>query len=285
MTQARTGVTGAISVVIRSVVVAVNGIGAGEKRRRVARDTQKGFSRSAVLGRSLFPPTIMLGREHPEYWRIVLRTLLRDASYLPDPVARRYMHDWVIQRFRIVGHRKQTKDTLRALDKTARATTQLLRKAQVGRLRSLTKVLYMSYGRTGRRRHELLAEMLAEPVPADTEAVRHVVTNKKTNFGDDWQPPAIVMALLKSQINNPEIQQRRPRAQVKTVAPSIPSQNSWGQPVPHVRKVNLRQKWYQDVLDSLLPTTRQYSAHTGRSGGRDSTMDPREAADASETDL
>ncbi|CAL5872141.1 uncharacterized protein PFLUO_LOCUS6399 [Penicillium psychrofluorescens] len=195
----------------------------------------------------------MLGREHPEYWRIVLRTLLRDASYLPDPVARRYMHDWVIQRFRIVGHRKQTKDTLRALDKTARATTQLLRKAQVGRLRSLTKVLYMSYGRTGRRRHELLAEMLAEPVPADTEAVRHVVTNKKTNFGDDWQPPAIVMALLKSQINNPEIQQRRPRAQVKTVAPSIPSQNSWGQPVPHVRKVNLRQKWYQDVLDSLLP--------------------------------
>ncbi|KAJ5833335.1 hypothetical protein N7474_001646 [Penicillium riverlandense] len=195
----------------------------------------------------------MLGREHPEYWRIFLRSLLRDASYLPDPVARRYMHDWVMQRFRTVRHRKQTQDSLKALDKTARATTQLLRKAQAGRLRALNKVLFMSYGRTGRRRHELLAEMLAEPVPADTEAVRHVVMNKKTDFGDDWRPPAMVMALLKSQINNPEIQQRRPRPQVKTLAPSIPSQNSWAQPMPRIRKVNLRRKWYQDVLDSLLP--------------------------------
>jgi len=163
------------------------------------------------------------------------------------------MHDWIMQRFRTASHRRHTKTTRNALAKSAHATTQLLRKAQEGRLRALTKVLYMSYGRTGKRRHELLGEMLSEPVPANTEAVREVVMNKKTQFGDAWTPPAIVMALFKSQINNPEIQQRRPRPQVKTLAPPIPALNSWARPVPHVRKVNIRKKWYQDVLGSLLP--------------------------------
>ncbi|EAW11972.1 uncharacterized protein ACLA_007310 [Aspergillus clavatus NRRL 1] len=193
----------------------------------------------------------------PEQWRHLFRALLRECSYLPDPIAKGYMHDYVVQRFRRyndISKAKPLSDPHRqfSLHKTATQKLSLLKRANEGYSRPLEKVLRLSYGRKGKKRRELLDTFIAPEVPPDAAAVMSLV-EKPIMFEDGWKPPSIVIDLLKSQLNNGMISQLNDRSVVRNLEPPIPKENSWGKPVAKSRRRNIRKTWYQSLLDGLLP--------------------------------
>jgi hypothetical protein len=109
----------------------------------------------------------------------------------------------------------------------------------------------LSYGRTGKKRRDLLNTFIVPEVPPDAVAVEHIL-KKPSTFADEWEPPKLVLRLLKSQLQN-GIGQISHRPVVKALVPPIPKEDSWGKPVNRIRRRNIRKKWYYDVLDSLLP--------------------------------
>lgn len=196
-------------------------------------------------------------RVSPEQWRHLLRALLRECSYLPDPVAKVYMHSHTVQRFR--RYRDDPDPTYKndilwqsRIRRSALQKLSLLRRANEGYSRPLQRVLLMSYGRTGKRRRELLATFITPEVPTDTQAVTELI-KQPVMFEEGWEPPSIVVELLRSQLKNPYLRQLDVRPLVKTLKPMIPEENSWGRPVPDCRQRNIRKRWYHAALESLYP--------------------------------
>lgn len=85
----------------------------------------------------------------------LFRKLLRQASVLYDDVARNYMTRYIKLRFR---QNRKVIDGWRAtkLLKEGRRGLSVLIRANAGETKTLQNVLRMSYGHTGRRKHELL---------------------------------------------------------------------------------------------------------------------------------
>jgi hypothetical protein len=185
-----------------------------------------------------------------EQWRHLLRATLRECTYLPDPIARIYMKDHIISRYRAVSSRsnKAGPQTVHA----ARNALSVLRRANEGYSRPLEKVLFLSYGRNGRRRHELVAKMLTPPIPNDTLGLKELVS-QPTQFEDGWEAPAIVRSLAAAHMQNTVIPTVRIRPLIKHLEPPIPEQNSWCKEVPESRRRNIRRRWYNSTLNNLLP--------------------------------
>lgn len=245
-------------------------LGGKERKARVARPVTRyppRFSRFSVLGfhfvsglEGLFLTLSMasgrisaaLTPQTSTEWRAILRATLRECSSLPDPVARTYMHDYVLSKYRkkpLPVDASRRKKFLAA--RKARKWLSILTRANEGYQKPLEKVLHNAYGRSGARRREYLRELLYE-VPPDTDALKELV-NQPLTYGDGWQPPAIISALIKSQMNNPIVQARRVRPPLKSAQPLIPRQDSWGEPVSEIRQRNIRRKWYIKSLSSLMP--------------------------------
>jgi hypothetical protein len=138
------------------------------------------------------------------------------------------------------------------LHKKARYNLSLLQRANEGFSHPLEKVLQSAYGRRGRRRRELLANMLALDTPQDSNCLEALVTNPR-QFEDGWMPPAIITALLAAQNANAAALRLRSKPHVKHLNPPIPETNAWGRKVPLVRRRNIRREWYSKVLGYLLP--------------------------------
>ncbi|RAH42817.1 uncharacterized protein BO95DRAFT_228143 [Aspergillus brunneoviolaceus CBS 621.78] len=192
-------------------------------------------------------------------WRHLLRSLLREASYLPDPVAKGYMHRYVLGRFRHYANNpsfEERNDLWQRwrLRKTAIKGLSVLQRANQGYMKPLEKVLRMAYGRTGRRRRELILSLItrttppSEPKPKCLEDLL-----AKNSMTEDWKPPRVVQDLLKAQLQQPLLQYLDAAPRIKDFEPVIPEKNSWARPVPHCRRRNIRKKWYSKVLANLLP--------------------------------
>lgn len=193
----------------------------------------------------------------PKNWLDLYRSLLRECSYLPDPIARDYSHSQVVRRFRRYDRRTPPKDKYNLLwqsahRKTALRGLSLLKRANVGYSKPLEKVLRLAYGRIGPRRRDLVATTIAPEVPADNLIVAEMM-KKPTMFEDGWEPPEIVVNLLKSQDSNATISRLGVLQKVKTFEPPIPKTNSWGKEVSKRRRRNIRQRWYNSALQSLFP--------------------------------
>lgn len=244
-------------------------LGEKERKARLARPVtrfRQGFRVSPVLDSFGFStqrvpstPSMVSARisaalkpqSTPE-WRSILRATLRECTYLPDPVARSYMHEYVISKYRkkpLPVNASRRKKFLAA--RKARKWLSILTRANEGYQKPLEKVLHNAYGRSGRLRKEYLRQLHQE-VPVDTNAVKELV-DRPLNYGDGWQPPAIIAALIKSQMNNSLVQSRRVRSPLKSAEPKIPEQDSWGKPVSEVRRRNIRRKWYGKSMSALLP--------------------------------
>ena len=203
---------------------------------------------------SLSTPSVL-----PEQWRYLLRAILRECSCLPDPVAKSYMHVSVIERFRrynstpkIQHHIRNDLNRQHQLRKAAKQKLTLLRRANEGYTKPLEQVLRLSYGRTGKRRKVLLDEFITPEVPTGSQEVQDLI-NKPFKFDDGWEPPSLVMGLLKSQRQNGAIAELSVRQPVKKLEPPIPEENSWGRPLCRTRRRNIRKDWYSAVLNSLYP--------------------------------
>ncbi|KAL9116950.1 MAG: hypothetical protein Q9187_006517 [Circinaria calcarea] len=188
------------------------------------------------------------------------RALLRECTYLPDPAARVYFQSHITSRFREYWPRKagdyrqyKTPSVSRqkALLKQARKGLGLLLRANAGYSSALEKVLAHTYGRTGKRRHELMRFVRAPDIP---ESHEDVIKLAAASVEGAWQGTFLtnrMKALVKAQkLQRASLSSRSP---IKHLAPEIPPTNIWGRPMPKKRVHNLEKNWFAKLLDKVLP--------------------------------
>lgn len=194
----------------------------------------------------------------------LLRALLRQCTYLPDPAAREYLHRHILARYRDKCPRLRRppqagpplcpKPEIPSAQKqrllqTAQDGLALLQRANTGYMGALTKVLALTYGRTGKRRHELLSPLQAPDIPSDQTAVASLSASLTTT--PTFNVPPRLEALVKSQIQQGHTDFVNPP--LKQVAPRIPKQNIWRRPVPMKRVRNIQRNWLSMVLQRAMP--------------------------------
>ena len=175
------------------------------------------------------------------------RALLRECTYLPDPTARRYLPCYLRWRFdRLPKPKGEVKGPIDSDEnakhrETATKGLTYIRRANAGHLRHLTKILEIAYGRTRRRRYELLQDIKPE-----ASAILQCNTPE-----DLMQAAPQLMTLIRSQAIRPKhLDERGP---VKAVAPMVPKFNSWGRQTPQKRVKNIKLRWFAHVMERAQP--------------------------------
>lgn len=191
----------------------------------------------------------------------IFRALLRQCTYLPDPAARQYMHGHIVSRFRDYHPRSTLPFTSRRhkstplvqqripnLLRTARRGLVFLRRANDGHMRHLGRILAMTYGRIGKRRHQLLYHLKIPDVPVDQAAVEKLLEPGNQAVP---HPSERLMALVKAQARRKR--SHFSRTNTPRIKPEIPEKNSWGRPMPIKRVRNFKRRWYAETLDRIMP--------------------------------
>jgi hypothetical protein len=203
----------------------------------------------------------------PTELRHAYRALLRAVTYLPDAPARAYLHSYVVQRFRSrsdkinfrskLGHSSEdlikTCYEAKRIGKARQAARQLERAGQ-GSLRDLKKVLLLTYGRIGKRRRELMAELIRpdeSSLPPDQQALEKLIRKIPEGITPRFSPDSKVLAFLRDQRAN------QPRETSKLLirhgAPRIPEENSWGRPIPRKLQKSIVRRFWASTLGRILP--------------------------------
>ncbi|GME27087.1 hypothetical protein BKCO1_1700054 [Neofusicoccum parvum] len=223
--------------------------------------------------------------------RHLLRALLRECTYLPDPAARSYAHQHVLRRFRDY-HPPPPRSTnggkqpaslalsprrIRGALKNARKGISFLRRANEGEMGPLQQLLLLTYGRNGRRRHALMEALLVPDPMSERAAVELRAAEVKTALDPSMSiqgiPKAVaetprqngkphkyeispryskLRALLESQKRAARAVELR-RAKLKSTSLEVPLTNIWMRPFPRKRERNMVRKWYASVLDKVFP--------------------------------
>ncbi|KAI4160659.1 MAG: hypothetical protein LQ342_005498 [Letrouitia transgressa] len=187
---------------------------------------------------------------------LLYRALLRQSSYLPDSAARSYVRSYVISRFRgyyprkksadghpIIHHQPNLSDErLRTVLKSARKSLKILQRANDGHLKQLTKVLSMTYGRTGKRKRQIVG-LLQSPLSAAKANTTYEFNG--SGLSDELQ------AVIRVQVKQPATNFLG-RA-LKDQQPNIPKESIWQRPLSKTRQKNVRKKWLAKTLDKIMP--------------------------------
>ncbi|KEF57594.1 uncharacterized protein A1O9_05512 [Exophiala aquamarina CBS 119918] len=202
------------------------------------------------------------------------RSLLREASYLPLARCRSYVKDYIKQSFHRYqprrdrahltipdgfpqahkGNRELTLQRQVALLKKGRSFLSILTRANQGSMKPFEKILSMTYGRTGRRRYELL-DAFNSPVlttrglPPEERAPEP----RDAKRSPHWKPPAHMEALLASQAKQEGYMLRSAKPKVKTPFQLKPATNIWGKHISERRRTNQLHEWYLNNTRGVLP--------------------------------
>jgi hypothetical protein len=198
----------------------------------------------------------------------VYRSLLRALTYIPDSWARSVLHKRIRPEFE---NFKYNRETIGGVQRYHRRLKKGLREARCiqragnGSREDLEKLLLVAYGRFGKRRRELVDDLLK---PDDSEppmtvslpkslaenklfetlkelpALKHLSTQKISNF-------------IKSQKAKAPPETTHSRAKIKGVFPAIPKENIWGRTVPKSRQIKIVKKWWAEMLEKLSPPVPQ----------------------------
>ncbi|KAM0708926.1 hypothetical protein Q7P35_002962 [Cladosporium inversicolor] len=227
--------------------------------------------------------------------RHVLRGILRECTYLPDQFAASWIRQHALSRFRTYEARikgragdEAYEKRLETIRRKSRQAMYQLQRANEGDRKMLMKALSMAYGRTGKRRRELLQPLISvkehksdenasaeEPAAKLLDASVHPGTSARQPDSStttlDLKPtkdrtigpvkaqvkaymndlPASLRALVQSQImaSPPTITRRNPRR----LGVEIPELNTWMKPMPDVRVKNQLSDWYAGLLSTVQP--------------------------------
>lgn len=227
--------------------------------------------------------------------RHVLRGILRECTYLPDQFAASWIRQHALSRFRTYEARIKGRAGVEAYEKRletirrkSRQAMYQLQRANEGDRKMLMKALSMAYGRTGKRRRELLQPLISikehkieetasteinaaklldasmhPSTSARQPATSTTTTNQKPTKDRTIAPvkaqvkaymndlPASLRALVQSQIaaSPPTIARRNPRR----LGVEIPELNTWMKPMPDVRVKNQLSDWYAGLLSTVQP--------------------------------
>ncbi|KAL9044574.1 MAG: hypothetical protein Q9214_002301 [Letrouitia sp. 1 TL-2023] len=187
---------------------------------------------------------------------LLYRALLRQSTYLPDSAARNYVRSYVISRFRgyyprkksadgdpIIHHKPNLSDErLRTVLKSARKYLKILQRANDGHPKQLTKVLSMTYGRTGKRKRQIVGLLQG---PLSTANANTTYDFKGSGLSDELQ------AVIRVQAKQPATSFLG-RA-LKDQQPNIPKESIWQRPLSKSRQKNFRRKWLARTLDKIMP--------------------------------
>lgn len=180
-------------------------------------------------------------------------------------------------------------DRLRAREKDARGWLAYLRRANEGERKCLMRIMFMAYGRIGRRRHELLrpllptkgreeierlgvqqeggedADELSSEVSEDAspaESMSITTLGKpapQKNDQVDTSPTLVFELHLTPQLRAlllSQIQASPPtltRTNLRRLTQEIPALNTWLRPMPQCRIKNKRKEHYASILSRALP--------------------------------
>src|SRR5271170_410895 len=182
------------------------------------------------------------------------RALLRECTYLPDPRARTFFQNYTISSFRKYlpkirswRHNIPLERQVRLLDR-GRKQLSMLRRANEGYLKPLEKVLMITYGRVGKRRRQIMFNLMREETPQSRELA---ADEKIEPYKKDWSPLFLVQKLMQSQAAC-QGQLDRSTARVKPKL-QIPEQTIWKKELPPSRARNAVKKWYVRNVDLILP--------------------------------
>lgn len=184
---------------------------------------------------------------HPRH---LFRALLRQCTYLPDHVARCWLQEYVVLRFRKYCPRLPISPELTArlehevdrkwLIKRALKGLRFLERANDGHPVHLGKILAMTYGRVGKRRRQLVAQLTLDNLPIESTAIH------------DQGP--VLGCQLKALVNAQMINRAKSlKGDKLSLKPRIPEINTWGRPMPLNRVRNLKSEWYAEILDIIMP--------------------------------
>ena len=204
----------------------------------------------------------------PDKLRHAYRSLLRATTYLPDSAARTYIHNHIVASFRSVANKikfrvvngqrighliyRYHRDT--HINKVWQKTRHLERAADCN-IAELEKILYITYGRAGKRRRELVQQLLLteeHALPQDESALSDLISGRpEENNPKKHQPTSKIHAFLRSQQANHPIATSKPK--IRNLVPQIPKETLWGRPVPLSRQKRMRKRFWADILDKVLP--------------------------------
>ncbi|OKL61730.1 hypothetical protein UA08_03067 [Talaromyces atroroseus] len=146
----------------------------------------------------------------------------------------------------------------KGLWKSARKILLLLRRASQGYHNSLEKVLMLAYGRVGAKKYSLLYALIRDVqedkiLNSNTDVEDLLRKVSIVRFGDEWEPPEVLTALLKSQnqVAFPQGAYMK-RFKVNEVV-KVPKLNSWQMPMPEVRRKNIRKRYFNRARFGALP--------------------------------
>lgn len=142
--------------------------------------------------------------------------------------------------------------------KVWQASRQLERAGQ-GSSADLQKVLFLTYGRSGKRRRELVQRVL-EPdedgFPADQAALEELIQKQSEGEEPRHKDNLKLKALMHSQRFHQPLETRG--AKLKKVSPTIPKTNIWGRTLPLKLQASIKQRYWADALEKLLPPVPRY---------------------------
>lgn len=209
----------------------------------------------------------------------VCRALLRECTYLPDANARTYMKSYILSRYKKYqdkpGSTNRTQPStscgrLNSAKHDARRALKWLRLANSGAKTQLSKVLSMTYGRSGKRRYELLATLNKDAmVDLDQDPVVRIIRDRHLPEALIPQTPRMTdaqKALFKAGRDNKAFSgiSNYPKP-----VPLIPETNIWHRSLPVKRFKNRAHTWRKKVLSSLsapLPRSEWLGLHASVMG-------------------
>jgi hypothetical protein len=223
----------------------------------------------------------------------LLRALLREASYLPDAHARTYFRRYIVNRFRAYQPKQNANNTIdaravekyrhrsfrrrheaiinertREMQRRGQRGLNYLRRAVLGEVPCLYKVLMFTYGRMGRRKYFLLDDLLRvdenatkDTGPAPLQKLYHdkrrslVFFDAPTTKGADH-----IIAISKQRYSRLEavVSSQCQRAIglngiIRKPHLKTPIKNIWQRPMPIKRARNNVTRWYAETMTRLLP--------------------------------
>ena len=195
----------------------------------------------------------------------LFRALLRESTYLPDPASRTFISNLATHKFRKDLEKRQrarnlgsslwSERSIRSSLKRGQDALKYLRRANAGHTRQLTSILFMTYGRTRNRRHELLSKLKSPAPPLTAESSSDTTSTSPPSQNDQgWSPSNLSLplhALLRSQSSRPG--NISPRGSIKRIEPKMPERNAWGRPMPIKRVENFEKRWLAETLNRVMP--------------------------------
>ncbi|KAJ4289349.1 hypothetical protein N0V88_007100 [Collariella sp. IMI 366227] len=201
---------------------------------------------------------------HPQTPLHLYRHLRREASYLP-PLARTFADSQIEARFR-----KSQKDEANKCQKRLRNAhheLRILRAANAGDMARMQRVLFRAFGRVGRRRRELMTDLLARDPPKNTEELEKYIAElaaiateeRPVDWLDSWDVDRL-RALARSQAQAELPNPPKPDLTLKQTQPTkvIPEENSWGrQLTPKLARTKLKNMWRLVADKCMAPLPRE----------------------------